>query len=164
MPVTSSLFAFARLNVTSLTPWGSLFCLSWGYHQSTWMFTGSSKGDSPWEWGILGKAISASEDLWLSWGEPGVPQQSLCSLGLWRRHGGFSCMNPPGAQVIHLPMASRPYGTCPSLPLSSDLLALHPSRCDSHIGLLTVFTYTTRCSTLQFFNCLSGRRENTFQM
>ena len=150
MPVTSSLFAFARLNVTSLTPWGSLFCLSWRYHELTWMFTGSSRGNSLWEWGIRGKAHSASEGLWFSWGEPGIPQKSLCDHGLWRKHGGFSCNKPLGAQVKILPMASRPYGTCCSLPLSFNLLTLPPSCCDSHIIILSVFIHMKLSSTPNF--------------
>ena len=67
-----------------------------------------------------------------------------------RKHGGFSCKNPPGAQVKVLPMAIRPYGTCPSILLPSDLLAIPLSCCD--ISLLTVFTHMTLSSTLQYFN------------
>ena len=85
----------------------------------------------------------------------GVNQEFLTIIvwsGTLKEAWGLLCKNPPAAQVKVLPMASRPYETCPSLPLSSDLLDLAPSLCDSHIGLLTVFTHTTLSSTPQFFH------------
>jgi len=67
-------------------------------------------------------------------------------MGLWEKPRGSSGKKPPVAQVKVLPMARKPYGTWPSLPLSSDLLALPPLCCDSHIGLLIHFIHTTLSS------------------